>query len=46
MLLEVYKSVQLNLIALWYVGVFCRGDYTDVCELGSEWTGESESGED
>ena len=28
--------------ALWYVGVFCRGDRTYVCE----WAGESEGGED
>ena len=33
---------------LWYVGVFCRGDiwdWTDVGELGGEWAGESEGGE-
>ena len=31
--------------ALWYVGVFCRGNWTDVGELGDEWAGESEGGE-
>ena len=29
-----------------YVGVFCRGGRTDVGELGGEWAGESEGGED
>ena len=31
------------------MGVFCRGDrwdWTDVGELGGEWAGESEGGED
>ena len=42
MLLEVYKCVQLRIDALWYVGVFCRGGWTDVGELGGEWAGESE----
>ena len=31
------------------MGVFCRGvrgDWTDVGELGGEWAGESEDGED
>ena len=28
--------------ALLYVSVFCRGDWTDVGELGGEWAGESE----
>ena len=35
---------------MWYVGVFFRGDWTDVGELGGElggeWAGESEGGED
>ena len=28
------------------MGVICRGDWTDVGELGGEWAGESEGGED
>ena len=31
------------------MGVFCRGargDWTDVGELGGEWAGESDGGED
>ena len=31
------------------MGVFCKGDrwdWTDVGELGGEWAGESEGGED
>ena len=30
-------------VALWYVGVFCRGgrgDWTDMGESGGEWAGE------
>ena len=56
MLLEVYKYVQLNRCSVICgcvlqrgqrgEGVFCRGDWTDVSELGSEWDGESEGGED
>ena len=31
---------------MWYVGVFCRGDWTDVGELCGEAAGESEGEED
>ena len=39
-------AVELMLCAIWvcYRGV--RGYWTDVGELGSEWAGESEGGED
>ena len=42
-------SVCSWIYALWYVGVFGRGDrwdWTDVGELVGEWAGESEDGED
>ena len=45
MLFEVYKCVQLNIcsVVCWCV---CRGDWTDVGELGGEWDGENEGVED
>ena len=41
-----YINVCSWLDALLYVGVLCRGDWTDVGELGGEWAGESDGGED
>ena len=48
MLFEVYKCVQLNRCSVVCGCVLQRGrlDWTDVGELGGEWAGESDCGED